>query len=211
MFGFFKKRINTGTTTSKPLDGRTGHIGGIESLVLDDVRYFFGFSPKSDLVVSPLIADMEEMARFASRYMEQMDGVHDEAYWLELVSYSIDDSELCSTPEERTFTSDALGNFIAGLQQAVKTNAIVPGLSLEYHLLYLLESASGWDDGDTTDIDRATCISMETSIAIVAGEEEPSEDSSVAEHAQGLLEALRVLIDAAPGNWSTLFSVLKAA
>jgi hypothetical protein len=200
MFRFFKKRINTSTTSHEPLDGRTGHIGGIESLVLDDVRYFFGFSPNSDLVVSPLIADMEEMARFASRHMEQMDGLHDEAYWLQEASYAIEESELCSTPEERTFTSDALANFVAGLQQAVKTDSIVPGLSLESHLLYLLDAAGGWEAQNATD------IHIETSIAIVAGE-----DSSVAEHALGLLEALRVLVDAAPGNWSTLFAVLKAA
>jgi hypothetical protein len=205
MFRFFKKRINTSTTSHEPLDGRTGHIGGIESLVLDDVRYFFGFSPNSDLVVSPLIADMEEMARFASRHMEQMDGLHDEAYWLQEASYAIEESELCSTPEERTFTSDALANFVAGLQQAVKTDSIVPGLSLESHLLYLLDAAGGWEAQNATD------IHIETSIAIVAGEEEPAEDSSVAEHALGLLEALRVLVDAAPGNWSTLFAVLKAA
>jgi hypothetical protein len=152
MFRFFKKRINTSTTSHEPLDGRTGHIGGIESLVLDDVRYFFGFSPNSDLVVSPLIADMEEMARFASRHMEQMDGLHDEAYWLQEASYAIEESELCSTPEERTFTSDALANFVAGLQQAVKTDSIVPGLSLESHLLYLLDAAGGWEAQNATDI-----------------------------------------------------------
>ncbi|MFE5842718.1 hypothetical protein ACFQ7N_13850 [Streptomyces niveus] len=67
------------------LPGRTGVIGGIESLVLDGRRLFFGFDFTSDQVLSPLIGDAGAMARYAARHLRQRTGVHDESYWAELV------------------------------------------------------------------------------------------------------------------------------
>jgi hypothetical protein len=189
----------------KPIEGREECVGGIESLVLDDVRYFFGFDYKSDVVLSPLFCDMAEMSRFASRHMLQADGACDEAYWHELVSDAIDDSELCSTPEERTFRSQLLEDFVSGLQQAAESNSAVPGLSIEGHLLYLLDAAGGWEAQNATQID------FEGSLAIVSGEEVLPVNSTIADHAHALLMAMRALIEAAPENWSTLFSVLRTA
>jgi hypothetical protein len=208
MFEFLRKIVAKKQVVERllePFDGRDGCIGGIESLVLDDVRYFFGFDFKSDLVLSPLVADIAEMSRFASLYMLQTDGAHDDGYWLESASYSIEDSELCYTPAERTFFSQSLNKSVNALRHAAETNSVAPGLSIEMNLLYLLNAAGAWQAQNATDVD------VEERLAIVSGEKTPPEDSTVADHAQALLTESRMLIDAAPENWSTLFSVLKTA
>jgi hypothetical protein len=67
-----------------PLDERVGHISGVESVVVDGRRWYFGMDYGSDLVVSPLIDDPGRMAEFAARYMAQTTGTHDAAYWAAL-------------------------------------------------------------------------------------------------------------------------------
>lgn len=121
------------------LPGRTGVVGGIESLVLDGRRLFFGFDFSSDQVLSPLIDDEEAMARFAARHMRQRTGVHDEPYWAQLVRSSIESSDLVWRDEQRTFTTRALETGDAGAAQG--------------HLLYLLGAATA-EDGTAGD-DRA--------------------------------------------------------
>ncbi|MEU0526209.1 hypothetical protein [Streptomyces niveus] len=110
------------------LPGRTGAVGGIESLVLDGRRLFFGFDFSSDQVLSPLIDDEEAMARFAARHMRQRTGAHDELYWAQLVRSSVDGSELVWRDEQRTFTTRVLETGDAGAAQG--------------HLLYLLSAAT---------------------------------------------------------------------
>lgn len=91
-----------------PLDpDRVGWPGGIESITLDGTRYFFGFDYSSDLVLSPLLDDQSAMAAYAAKYMAQRDGVHDEAYWSELVSDAVDGSEL-TEPDDRDFSTEDL-------------------------------------------------------------------------------------------------------
>lgn len=111
--------------------GRTGAIGGIESLVLDGRRLWFGFDFSSDQVLSPLIDDAGAMARFAARHMRQRTGTHDEPYWAELVRISVDGSDLVWDDEQRTFTTGALEAGDAGAAHG--------------HLLYLLDAATEWD------------------------------------------------------------------
>ena len=116
----------------EPLPDQIGHIGGIESLVLDGRRYYFGFDYKSDLVLSPLIDDPEAMAAFASEYMSQSDGEHDAAFWAELVAMSVESSDLVGDEDEvRTFTSEELRRALPE-----------PGS----HLLYLIGAATFWED-----------------------------------------------------------------
>ncbi|WP_381789597.1 hypothetical protein [Streptomyces niveus] len=110
------------------LPGRTGAIGGIESLVLDGRRLFFGFDFSSDQVLSPLIDDEEAMARFAARHMRQRTGAHDELYWAQLVRSSVDGSDLVWRDEQRTFTTCVLETGDAGAAHG--------------HLLYLLSAAT---------------------------------------------------------------------
>jgi hypothetical protein len=111
----------------KPLDERVGHIGGVESVVVNGRRWYFGMDYQSDLVISPLIDDPGEMAEFAARYMAQTDGTHDVAYWADLVSWATDESGLFP-PGENEYDSAKLAE------------------GFDDGLLYLLGSASGWGE-----------------------------------------------------------------
>ncbi len=93
---------------NEAIDGRIGHVGGIESLTLDGRRYFFGFDYKSELVVSPLIDDPDAMAAFASEHMRQNTGKHDEAYWAELVDWAVEYSDLVEEDADRDFSTEDL-------------------------------------------------------------------------------------------------------
>ncbi|MFD3918873.1 hypothetical protein [Streptomyces sp. NPDC058595] len=113
------------------LPGRTGAVGGIESLVLDGRRLFFGFDHSSDQVLSPLIDDEGAMARFAAQHMRQRTGAHDERYWAQLVRSSVDSSDLVWRDEQRTFTTGAMETGNAGAAHG--------------HLMYLLDAATVWE------------------------------------------------------------------
>lgn len=175
-------------------------VGGIESLVLDGTTYFFGFDFKSDLVLSPLFDDIDAMAAYASVYMLQADGAHDAAYWRELATEAIEESELASSLEERTFSSQVLTLTLEKLHHACQNHATVPGFSIEYHLLYLLEAAGGWG------VDRGD---IEADIGIIAGEQPLAEGESIAQVAQRLQTRLKALVERASGNWSVLFAALS--
>lgn len=171
----------------EPLADRDGHIGGIESLVLDGRRYFFGFDYSSDLVVSPLIGDADAMAAFASVHMRQRTGEHDAEYWSALVAGSVDESAL--TAGSREFTSTALPR-------------------PRSHLLYLLGAATGWDDWfDEDDEARAACVRLHLD----------TEDPDFLDECLTMLPEsadawivvryhLTALLRHLPGNWGVLFA-----
>jgi hypothetical protein len=210
MFNFFKKKTDAKLPIAIPLliAGRKGHVGGIESLILDDVVYYFGFDYQSDLVLSPLIGNAEQMAHFAAEHMLQRDGAHDVAYWRELVGYASDESELCSDIEGRTFSSNALLSMMALLQQVEKNNTPAPSFKLAYHLRYLLGAAGGWlADGDEFD-------NADDYVAVIRGDNDAAQAAgsiSPAEAAKKLRMHLSALLDAAPENWSTLFGMLRVS
>ncbi|GAB2846743.1 hypothetical protein GCM10022221_52660 [Actinocorallia aurea] len=115
-----------------PLAGRIGHIAGIESITLDGRRLYFGYDYSDDLVVSPLIEDPAEMARFAAEHLRQTTGAHDAAYWAELVAHAATESGL-AYPEDCAFTTEQMASLPAP----------------RGHLLFLLHSALDHDDRDT--------------------------------------------------------------
>ncbi|MFC8078426.1 hypothetical protein ACFUN8_23150 [Streptomyces sp. NPDC057307] len=123
--------LNETVDLTAGLPGRTGAIGGIESLVLDGRRLFFGFDFTSDQVLSPLIGDPAAMARFAARHMRQRTGAHDEPYWAALVGASVDGSDLVWRDEQRAFTTATLETGDTGAAHG--------------HLLYLLDAATAGD------------------------------------------------------------------
>ncbi|MGP2801279.1 hypothetical protein ACTVLW_14545 [Serratia ureilytica] len=86
------------------------------------------------------------------------------------------------------------------LQRACQNNSTVPGFSISYHLLYLLESAGGWE-ADMGDI--------QTEIRIIAGDRPLKEGESVSKVAQDVQARLKELLRCAPGNWRELFAVLS--
>jgi hypothetical protein len=120
--------------TATPLVDRVGHVAGVESVVVDGRRWYFGMDYGSDLVVSPLIEDPGEMAEFAAKYMAQRDGTHDAAYWADLVSWADENSDLVE-PGGNAYDSATLA---AGI---------------DYGLLYLFGAVTGWE-GDVFDDDN---------------------------------------------------------
>lgn len=213
MFDFFKKKKppapvaapETGPAIPLPLAGRKGHVGAIEAVTLDGTMYFFGFDFSSDLVLSPLIADIDLAARFASQHMTQRDGTHDEAYWRELAGYAVEDSELATKEESRTFTTESLAVAIASLARVRREGTVAPGFAIEYHLRYLLGAAGGWEvpeEAGTEDADEW--------IDVISGDELLAEGTTLPDIAGRLQAHLNALVDAAPGNWATKFAVLKA-
>ncbi|SCL26781.1 hypothetical protein GA0074692_2231 [Micromonospora pallida] len=194
----------TGLSIPDPLPERVGHVGGIESLALDGVRYYFGFDFSSDLVVSPLIDDPAVMAAFASRHLRQTTGAHDAAYWAELVGWATEESSLVPTEEDRRFTTDG-----------VRANRLTP----DDHLLYLLAAATTWD-GSLAGSPQAGpayarlgfaedelpdcldhCVAVIRADGPDARPDEVTVVSAYLEHAAGRV----------PGNWGLLFGPLLPA
>lgn len=212
MFDFFKKKnppapaaaAETGPNVPLPLAGREGHVGAIEAVTLDGTMYFFGFDFGSDLVLSPLMADIDLAARFASRHMTQRDGAHDEAYWRELAGYAIEGSELASEPADRTFSTESLAAAIASLARVRREGTAEPGFTIEYHLRYLLGAAGGWEVPEEAGVEDA-----DEWIDVISGDKPPAEGTTLADIAGRLQAQLNALVDTAPGNWSTKFAVLK--
>ncbi|GLZ77533.1 hypothetical protein Afil01_23400 [Actinorhabdospora filicis] len=177
-------------------------MGGIESLVLDERRYFFGFDYSADLVVSPLIDDAAAMAAFAAAHMRQRTGEHDASYWAELVEAAVASSALTDADAHREFTSAALHEELPD-----------PG----GHLLYLLGAATGWADWFAASpeataaaarlkLDTEDPAFLDECLAVLAGQgvdDSPDEWLVARFH---LTETVRHL----PGNWAELFAPLAA-
>jgi hypothetical protein len=126
--------------TATPLDERAGHVAGVESVVVDGRRWYFGMDYSSDLVVSPLIDDPGDMAEFATLHMAQTDGTHDTAYWADEVRWADENSDLVE-PGGNEYTSATLA------------------VGVDYALLYLFGAVTGWEgelfddeDGDWDEI-----------------------------------------------------------
>lgn len=216
MFDFFKKKkpqaptaaaasTETGPAVPLPLAGREGHVGAIEAVTLDGTMYFFGFDFSSDLVLSPLIADIDLAARFASQHMAQRDGTHDEAYWRELAGYAVDGSELATEEESRSFSTESLAAAIASLARVRREGTVEPGFAIEYHLRYLLGAAGGWEVPEEAGDEDA-----DEWIDVISGNEPLAEGTTLTGIADRLQAHLNALVDAAPGNWAAKFAVLKA-
>lgn len=180
------------------LPGRAGHVGGVESLTLDGRRYWFGFDFSSDMVVSPLIDDADEMAAFASAHMRQTTGEHDAAYWAELVGWAVDGSDLVGEDADRAFT----------------TRRPDPEQLSGGHLLYLLEAAAqveswfagapgaaeafarlGFEDED----ELTECVDQCLEAVGADGPEARPDEVTVLRH------YLTTAVGALPDNWGPLF------
>lgn len=204
-----------------PIADRTGSVAGIESLTIDGRRYFFGFDYRSDLVVSPLIADAALMAAFASRWMEQADGPQDADYWRELADASVAESELTGDDEDREFSSQEMRRIAAQLAAARRANARQPDLQIGKHALYLLGAASGWPDEALEEAAVAAALErlaldpgdlqwdvVDESIAMLNGEEDLPAAASYADAAAVVESYLRTTVNGAPANWRELFAPL---
>lgn len=183
-----------------PFPDLVDEVGGIESMVVDGRRWFFGFSYSSDLVLTPLIADPGEMARFASRYLRQTDGEHDPAYWLELVEDAVAESGLTGTDEDRV----------------VDTAALAREPALSHHLRYVLGAATGWPD-DTV-YEEPDVVAAFTTIGVARSRRDVDGLDQVVAALGGEHRAAAELIlrryvaeklDHLPGNWPDVFAGLR--
>lgn len=187
-----------------PIEDRDGWIGGIESIVVDGRRWYFGFDYSSDLVLSSLIDDEALMAEFASRHMRQRDGEHDAGFWRELVADSVTNSGLTDDPQSREFTSEELA-----------AQRLTPG----YHLQYLLGAAAGWPDAPFEDDEfRAALRTLriedeEPDYDFLDGAADALGSPDATTAAAGRLLMTRFIdafLDHAPGNWSAVLGALRA-
>jgi hypothetical protein len=208
------------TALALPLPGRVGHVGGIESITIDGTRWYFGFDFKEDITVSPLIADADAMAEFASRYMLQTDGRHDAVYWRELVGWAAEDSELSDCEASREFSTAEFRRIAADLARAQAGDRPLPGIRIEYHLLYLLDAASNLQartkpaDPSYTEAQQRLGFTAEQwapdAVEILSGESPLPEGARYADAATLVRRYLAAAIGTAPGNWRTLFRDLAA-
>lgn len=148
--------------------------------------------------------DIDVMARFANKYMEQTDGAHDISYWRDLAEGAREESELCSEVAERTFTTAKLTAMMESLRTARQSNVAAPDFAVEYHLRYLLAAAGEWIAGGEA-FDAA-----ENKMKMLRGELSLPKGTDISDMAKALGAHLNELIDAAPENWRTLFKMLKS-
>lgn len=174
------------------------HIGGIESIEIDGTRYFFGYDYSEDLVLSPLINDNELMSVFAETHMEQRDGLHDRAYWRDLVDGSPESSGLAD-PESCSFESEQLRLIVISLRNVAETGVPVPDFQYPYHLRFLLSSAGQWKEQF-----NATAEGMRA----IKGTESPAAGTTLEQIARDVLDETRNAMDAAGGNWAEIFGAL---
>jgi hypothetical protein len=196
-----------------------GCIGGIESIVIDGKRWFFGFDYRMDVVLTPLIGDADAMAALASRHMLQTDGVHGRRYWRVLVEEAIADSALTGNDASRTFSSAEFRRIASDLAAAEAGDRPIPGLAIEYHLLYVLAAAVGDvpppDDPAYVSIVRRLGAEPDAPMPdalcaaeMLAGTRDLPEGITYGDAAGALRACLAALVNRAPGNWRTLFQDL---
>lgn len=188
----------------KPIEDREGRVAGIESMVVDGRRWFFGFDYSMDTAVSPLIDDPARMARFASEHMLQADGAHDLAYWRELVDASVGVSGIVGEDEDRTYDS-----------QTLAAQRLTPSTQL----IYLMGAATAWDDSFFDDESVQAAL-------VTIGVPEPerdewdcldrcvaatgSPDAEVSRAGVRLMTAYqRFVFGNLPANWPEVFAALR--
>jgi hypothetical protein len=186
----------------KPIADREGCVGGIESMMVDGRRWFFGFDYRMDTVVSPLIDDPARMAEFASAYMLQTDGAHDVAYWRELVDSSVEVSDIVSEDEHRSYDSATLA-----AERSTPSS----------QLMYLIGAATAWDDAlfEEEDVQAALATlgmpdadDWECLDEWVAATR--SDDAEVRRAGTHLMTRYqRFVFDNLPANWPEVFAALR--
>jgi hypothetical protein len=188
----------------KPIVDREGQVGGIESMVVDGRRWFFGLDYSMDTAVSPLIDDPARMAEFASRYMLQTDGAHDVAYWRDLVDSSVGVSGIVGEDEDRTYDSATLA---------------AQRLTPSTRLMYLMGAATAWEDSFLEE------EAVQAALATIGVKERDRDDwdcldqcivatrSGDAEVRMAAVELMtryqRFIFDHLPANWPEVFAALR--
>jgi hypothetical protein len=127
----------------RPYDAKV--VGGIEPVRIDGQQYFFGYSFRMDQVLTPLFADAESAAAYATTHLAQRDGRKDKAFWLAQARETLDDPQL-SDRDGTVLDLSGVRRDLASLRSDPKTLRILPGLDAPAYLIYLLEMNCQWPD-----------------------------------------------------------------
>lgn len=179
-------------------------MGGIESMVVDGRRWFFGLDYSMDTAVSPLIDDPARMAEFASEHMLQSDGEHDVTYWRDLVDSSVEISGIVGEDELRTYDSESLA---------------AQRLAPSSQLIYLMGAATAWDESffedeavqavlarmgvRERDRDDWDCLDQ----CLAALRSQTAEVSAAATEFVARYQGF--IVDNLPANWPEVFAALR--
>lgn len=116
------------------------NVAGIESIQLNGRWWYFGFA--DDLVMSPLMDDIDAMAAYAARHLRQVQGLIDASAWRVIAEHSRADSHLASLGERMI----DLAGLHAALARLRAAPGPVPELVQAGHLHYLMMSNTGDQD-----------------------------------------------------------------
>lgn len=141
-------------------------VGGIESLMIDNTFYYFGFDYRSDSVISPLFDNLDAIAEYAASHMLQTNGAQNQTFWRQMAEESQNESSLASDIQDRTFDRSLFFEALQATRQTAHNNQAVPQLKLNDHLQYLLEAACDWPDD----------LNIPTHIRVAANKFELDED-----------------------------------
>ncbi|MCY1280263.1 hypothetical protein D3C80_656730 [compost metagenome] len=206
-----------------PIADRCGHSGGIESLMLDDVRQYFGYDHDNKVILSSLFKDPDDMAAYASQYMRQQDGKGDIAAWRELAEDSETHSSLCTSP--LVLKSTDLIKIAASLRLAITADQCA-SFSINEHAITLLRAAcDGPPDGRLDAMFMLATVVTEELTGCYEGDavrwamdvvydRQPfpwGMGLTCAQIARALQRYLSRLARMAPGNWREVFSALVVA
>ena len=208
----------------RPIPFSQGSVGGIECIVIDGKRWFYGFNSWGEgYIITPLIDDPDVMAAFASWYMRPYDGDRREepAYWREAVDRAIDGTEP-SHMGSGPFSAEDFRRIAASLKQAAADNRPVTGFSIPEDLLGLLAVARGFERPS----DMSANVAMQAKFGFYEGENDATNGYLVADMLAGreplapgatyadaatfLRGYLADMVNRAPANWKTMFQELIA-
>jgi hypothetical protein len=208
----------------RPIPFGQGFPGGIECIVIDGERWFYGFNSWGEgYIVTPLIDDPNVMAAFASWYMRPYDNDKREepAYWREAVDRAIDGTEP-SHMGSGPFSTDDFRRIAASLKQAAADSRPITRFTIPEDLLALLAVARGFERPS----DMSANVSMHAKLGLsetdhdatngylvadmLAGREPLVPGATYADAATFLRGYLADMVNRAPANWKTTFQELIA-
>ncbi|MGV5310511.1 hypothetical protein ACV4V9_24070 [Pseudomonas aeruginosa] len=204
-----------------PIADRSGMSGGIESLMWNGERHYFGYDPGGKLILSSLFKDPGDMAAFASMQMRHNGKALDIQEWRERVDMADTRSSLSDTPVELT-TNDLFK--LAMLLRLACEAGQSASVSVSEPAIMLLRAACGDAPDGTLDAmfmmstmfedepaEPASGDAVNWALGVVYGGSPVPIGMSFRQVGRALQRYLNRLARVAPGNWREVFSELALA